>query len=250
MIAYFSGTGNCKYVAERIAAALDETAASIETCNSEIALAPGECFGFITPTHWLELPVIVRAFLSKLVLRADDTPYVFVVATYGTTPGCCGKDAQRLLKRNGIVMDAAYSIKMPDTWTPIFDLSDPEEVAKQNADAEKKLDAVIDMIRRRETGNHMEKKKPYFIRLFTDPLLNRERRTKHFHLENTCVGCGLCAKKCPVQAIELQEGRPVWVKPQCTLCLRCLHHCPVFAIQYGNGKTKEHGQYKNPNVTV
>lgn len=35
MIVYFSGTGNCKYVAERISAALNDTAFSIEKTGTE-----------------------------------------------------------------------------------------------------------------------------------------------------------------------------------------------------------------------
>lgn len=75
------------------------------------------------------------------------------------------------------------------------------------------------------------------------------RRTAHFHVEDSCIGCGLCAKKCPVQAIEMQAGKPVWVKDKCVMCLGCLHRCPKFAIQYGRN-AKKHGQYTNPNVKL
>ena len=96
----------------------------------------------------------------------------------------------------------------------------------------------------------MQHKKPLAVKVFTDPFLNSERKTKNFYVEDACIGCGLCAKKCPVQAIEIKNKKPVWVKNQCALCLRCLHHCPKFAIQYGNGKTKQHGQYRNPHTKV
>lgn len=31
------------------------------------------------------------------------------------------------------------------------------------------------------------------------------RLTSNFHVEDCCIGCGLCAKKCPVQAIRMQS---------------------------------------------
>ncbi|WP_347176327.1 EFR1 family ferrodoxin [Galactobacillus timonensis] len=71
------------------------------------------------------------------------------------------------------------------------------------------------------------------------------------HTIEECVGCGLCARKCPVQAIAMQDGHPVWVKEKCVMCLGCLQRCPKAAIQYGNGvATGKHGQYHNPHVTV
>ena len=56
--------------------------------------------------------------------------------------------------------------------------------------------------------------------------------------------------KCPVGAIQMKEGYPVWKSEECEMCLGCLHRCPKFAISYGNGKTNRHGQYKNPYTKV
>ena len=248
MIVYFSGTGNSKYVAERIAESTGDKAISIEVQEPVIRLVPDEPFGMITPTYWWELPPIMRDWLQRLEI--ENAGYTYLVATYGTTPGCVGKDAGRILKKRGIELSAAFGVRMPDTWTPMFDLSDPAKVAEQNEKAEEYIDKVIADVRTKVKGNHTERRMPYFVRIFTDPLLNAERKTKNLHVEDTCIGCGLCARKCPVQAIEIENKRPVWVKKQCTLCLRCLHHCPKFTIQYGNGKTKKHGQYRNPHVKV
>lgn len=105
-------------------------------------------------------------------------------------------------------------------------------------------------LQQRAEGNFVEKEKPGITSMVSNTMFERDRRTKNFFLVDGCTGCGLCASKCPAQAIEIRDGKPVWVKEQCELCLRCLHHCPQFAIQYGDGKTREHGQYRNPHVKV
>ena len=61
------------------------------------------------------------------------------------------------MKRKGFPIDAMFDIRMPDTWTPIFDLSDPEKVAERNRKADVEITEVIGMIsnkRPREVAIH------------------------------------------------------------------------------------------------
>ncbi len=255
MIFYFSATGNSKYVALKIASETKEEPIAIANCikNQEFTfeVRNKEKIGFVTPTYFWGLPSIVCDFLDKLELRVSDSyhPYIYHVATFGTTTGQVGRMVNEFLKKKGLPLNSRFSVQMPDTWTPIFDLTDKEKIAKINHEAEQQIAEAAEKIKRNLTGDFSRRKVPMTaVRLFY-PQYEKQRETKYFTVDDSCIGCGLCAKKCPVVAIEMQAGKPSWVKAKCTLCLGCLHRCPKFSIQYGK-KTRKHGQYVNPNVKV
>ena len=247
MILYFSATGNCKYAAVRIADATQDIIYSITDCmNKKQYQFADKTIGIISPTYDWGLPSIVKEFLQQVHLQAD---YVYFIATYGTTPGATGEMAKIALRETTI--DAYYSIRMPDTWTPIFDLSTPKKVVAFTRTTETEIESIIRSINSRQKNKYMQPRTPYFLVNAVSQLIydKATRKTSHLFVENSCIGCGLCAQKCPVQAIVMQDKRPVWVKESCVMCLGCLHRCPKFAIQYGK-HTKRHGQYVNPHVKL
>lgn len=146
-------------------------------------------------------------------------------------------------------MQASFSIKMPDTWTPIFDLTDLDKNNKLNQRADFKIIEVINEIKAKTCGDFMKNKVPKLAVKLYRPYYEKARQTHHFLVDHHCIGCTLCAKKCPVNAIKIEDKRPVWVEDKCTLCLGCLHRCPKFSIQYGKN-TRKHGQYIHPGVRM
>ena len=48
-------------------------------------------------------------------------------------------------------------------------------------------------------------------------------------LERKCVGCGICADRCPFGAIEMKDGRPE-LNAACKVCGICVKSCPEKAI--------------------
>lgn len=72
------------------------------------------------------LPSIVNAFLERLILGRPE--YLWFAATYGTTTGQAGRFVSEHLCAKGLRLDARFSVRMPDRWTPMFDLSDKAKV--------------------------------------------------------------------------------------------------------------------------
>ncbi len=48
--------------------------------------------------------------------------------------------------------------------------------------------------------------------------------------KDTCTGCENCVDICPVDAIEMQDGKAV-VSDDCIDCGQCVDECPVDAIE-------------------
>lgn len=254
MLFYFSATGNSKYVATQLKQSDEEMIDMAQALEKNVYhyQVTDRRVGIVSPTYDFALPAVVYEFLQKIQLEFQEKTYVFYVGTYGSMMGGAAALASNLLKKRNIVVDAQFDVKMPDTWTPIFDLSDSAQVEKTNAKAEDEIKIVCQLVEQRKVGQYAKTALPLAIgKIGTIFYEKYTRSTKRLSVdESLCIGCGLCAKKCPVQAIEIQKAKPVWVKNQCAMCLGCLHRCPTFAIQYGRGTTKKHGQYQHPKVEV
>lgn len=133
------------------------------------------------------MPVIVTEFLQRLDLRYK-SDYIYFIATYGTTPGQTGRFADNILAPKGLSLSAKFSVKMPDTWTPIFDLSNKEKVRRINDNAEPEIDYIIKQVKNFVVGDFMKNKLPYpLAKTGYNIEYDLMRKTKHFSVKNSCV---------------------------------------------------------------
>ena len=245
MIYYFSATGNSRHVANRLAESLNESVTPVLDVL-DLGIKVDDRMILVYPNYCGGVPSVIREFLQKNIFQISKDAKLILVITYGNNTGASASIASKYFKKNtGRIFDAMYSVKMPDNWTPVFDLTNAEEVAEINRKADEEINGIIRKIKMGIDGDHVNDKLGKFMEVVYPGFYKTLSKTSHLHVEDTCIGCGLCSKNCPVNAIEMVSGKPAWTKKNCVMCLGCLHRCPKFAIQYDD-KTKDHGQYLHP----
>ena len=244
MIVYFSATGNSKYVAHRIAEATDDWARPIEELRWEkhLEARAGGRLGIVCPTYFYGLPSNIISFMESKKMYVGEDSYFYFVGTYGECGGRAADMMGDILAKRGLHLDAKFGVKMVDTWTPIYDVNDKEKNAEINRKAEAQIDEIIQHVKNKDKGDFVKDKKGKFKSKMVYKVYDRARETKNFKVDDSCIGCKLCVKRCPLGIIKMENNKPLWTTDLCVMCLGCYHRCPVNAIQYGEN-TRGKGQY-------
>ncbi len=269
MIFYYSGCGNSRWIATLLAERLGEPLIEIPTALKNGAfcytLQKKEKVGFVFPVYAWRPPEIVRYFVQNLALQYADgvakNPYTYVVCTCGDNIGMADKVFAKTLEQAQLPMNSFVSITMPETYInlPGFYLDTMQDALQKIELAHSNLGLVTSRLK---PGSREVKvvrgTMPYCKTYLVGPLFERytHRAERHFRVNaEACISCGKCAEVCPVDKIEMTEGKPHWVardatagwKRYCLSCMACYHQCPQNAIHYGN-ETKGKGQYKFTEV--
>lgn len=121
-------------------------------------------------------------------------------------------------------LDAAWSVAMPNTYVPMFDLDDEALCRKKIENARHAIASIAaDVIARKKVWNVHEGGAAWLKTYVVNPLFVRFTiGTKGFHVDEGCVSCGICRKSCPVGNIGMVDGRPVWESSAFTAWRACM----------------------------
>lgn len=249
MIFYFSGTGNSKHIADKIADSTGERLVSISESiieeNETYKIGENESIGFIFPVYWYCMPTIVEKFIEQLKLSGYQKQYVYAITTYGIAAGNIMDRLTLILNNKQIQLNGIFGVKMVDNYVVGYNIIsiDKQRIILDNAEVE--IDKIRSMIARRDNIEYIKKGAIAFVTPITGYAYRKTNHTKKFFVTQECNGCKQCERSCPCNAIHMVDGKPIWAG-ECTFCLKCIHGCKQSAIQYGKFTEKrDRYQYKS-----
>ena len=235
MILYFTGTGNSRYIAEKIA---KETEDRIININDKIKQKDNSFIKtdgrliFVVPTYAWRIPVIVKEWILRT--EFSDANQVWFVMNCGSEIGNAAKYNMELCDMKKFTYMGTAQVVMPENYIAMFDSPCEEEALRIISAARRPIKKGIAAIK---DGKDFPQIKPNLLDKLksgpTNPVFYSVFvKAKAFYVKDTCIGCGKCSELCPLNNIRIVDEKPVW-GDNCTHCMACICKCPVEAIEYG-----------------
>ena len=245
MILYFSGTGNSKYVAQRMAEALNQSLLSMNDRIRSHDTSPVETderLVIVTPTYAWRIPRVVSEWLDKTALTGAER--IWFVMDCGSEIGNAAGYNRQLAAQKQLQYMGTAQIIMPENYIAMFNAPQAEQARRIVEQAEPALQKVLTQLK---AGQEFPPpRENLYDRLMSGPVNPVFYRffvkADAFRATDACIGCGKCVELCPLNNIRLENGKPVWGK-NCTHCMACICYCPKEAIEYGKkskGKPRYH----------
>ena len=235
IIFYFTGTGNCLYVARQLGGKDAELLSIPQLMKHKKFKFEADEIGLVYPIYGHTPPNMVRHFIHKAQLKAD---YRFAVLTYGNT------------------------IKMVDNWLPNFDMNEQVLIDKHIPEKLEEISAGIaekkhwhEPVSQEEREQHQGFLERSGVNPDTGFILKSE---DYFTITNACIGCGACVSVCPHGNYKLLS-QGVETGGDCDFCFACIQNCPQKAIQFAknesapllrNGEKNPNARYRNEHVSL
>ncbi len=245
MILYFSATGNSEYIARNIANLNNDSIVDMSIYlkdNKIMELESDTPYVVIAPIYISTMPTIIMDLLKKSKLDGNKNIY-FIMTCAGSGISGAAAFLKPLVKKMGMIYRGVEHLSMPQNYLMFFTVKEKEENDIKMNEAIAKVPSLADKIK-----NNLDfdmSKVGLMHKLSIKPVIWMFDvffiKPKKFYTTNDCIGCGICAKVCPLNNIKMVDGKPKWSK-NCVHCTACINRCPKRAIEYGK-KTQDKNRY-------
>ncbi|MDZ4121115.1 MAG: EFR1 family ferrodoxin [Candidatus Cloacimonadaceae bacterium] len=234
-ICYFSGTGNTRFVAERIYRYLSNLQVYCELIPIEDVLLNRRKFsreGFDTigigfPVHAMDAPRIVYDFLELISLGRFDF-FLFKSAGDPIYEGGSFLPLRRkLMTRGGRCIYEDLFVLPPNVGYE----RKPEAIKHLAKLADKQAALLADDLVKGIVYKQRDLVMAPVLGIFAR--LEKHGCTKlsdKWQVSDACIHCGKCVRQCPTKNIK-QQGKKLVFGTDCVFCMRCAMNCPVRAIR-------------------
>lgn len=250
VVLYFTGTGNCLYVARQLAGKEGEILSIPQLMRKKQFEIEADEIGLVYPIYGHMPPYMVREFIKKAQLKAE---YKFAVLTYGMRKCNAVEIWDGISRKAGNVFDYIGTIVMVDNWLPNFDMNEQMKIDKHIPENLAKITSDLSNRRRWHepvTQEEREQHEGFMSLSGLDPEVGfLMKADRSFRVTDDCIHCGICTYVCPRGNYEL-TGQGVKMQGDCEFCFACIQNCPQWAIQFKKNEdgTWPDGSEKNPNA--
>lgn len=250
VVLYFTGTGNCLYVARQLAGKEGEILSIPQLMRKKQFEIEADEIGLVYPIYGHMPPYMVREFIKKAQLKAE---YKFAVLTYGMRKCNAVEIWDGISRKAGNVFDYIGTIVMVDNWLPNFDMNEQMKIDKHIPENLAKITSDLSNRRRWHEPVKQEEREQHegFMSLSgLDPEVGfLMKADRSFRVTDDCIHCGICTYVCPRGNYQL-TGQGVKMQGDCEFCFACIQNCPQRAIQFKKNEdgTWPDGSEKNPNA--
>ena len=238
MILYFSATGNTKYLADKLAKDLDDESINLLKRIKENDYSPiksDKPFIVGSPIYICETPKFFDDYLKKVKLEGNNKMY-FIFSSGGYA-GIAANICKRITKKKKMIYMGRHEFRMPRNYVAsnTYPLLPEDEIIRRLNLATKQIHETAKQI----SNNEFLKARHIFLfeSIITVPFVpiwsKLKHKTKKFYTTNSCIGCKKCVNLCPLNNIQMEDGKPKWIK-NCSHCMACISNCPKEAIEYRN----------------
>lgn len=264
LILYFSGTGNTKFIAEKISENLSSMGynhdlKAVENFRPK-KLKKYDILIFGFPVYAHDLPLFLKNYVQKLSLPKSKG--VILYATKGKKSGNALRRAAKLLRKSEFIPLYTAEFLMPSNDILLAESKDSAKVTKIlaanfadsdsfNKVTEKIAEKAVEYAKKDLDTKDINFPSWKFTASIVDPTIQiifkllKKILISKLKTDKNCNLCGYCEKICPADNIVIKEGEVEFLD-KCYLCLRCINQCPEEAIQISK-LTKNKFRYQGPN---